>query len=967
MHKTLTLLATLLWTIPILGQNGNQYIDASMPVYYTPGSFSVPPGPGDTIFIASDRTEGLIFRFLEGSIDEPIVIINDGGQVNINTTRHSAIDFRDCKHIKMTGRGSSAHHYGFKLDAFKCGVAFSGFSSHCEIEFVEIDHDGFFGIKAKKDFGGNPPLPIPVFSHLIIHDNLIKNVTEGMYIGEFRTPGMEFKHLRIFNNVIQDTGREGIQITNASEDVAVYNNFIWNAGTDHKKFHGKSLQIGDNCVGRYFNNVMIGASEHSFIVFGSGDIEISNNYFAESEGGSIDNRTISYEDAPILVENNYFHDLTLEQVVRNRNEVNPIQLNNNQWFDGTPNMFYKNQSGAQQKSSQFNNSNTPVTVISNPDLSVPYPQFPAPYQDMGPQQGLSFAVNYLPQLDLEPIHMVDWNEPDTLELNAYVEDGDNIQFAFTGLPPFIQVETMGNGTTRLIAQPSTSDKGVYPIKLVLADDSHDYKTRLSFDYIVKNPNNTAPQIQFSNHLQLLTLTQDNLSLPITDAEGDDIIVSVKNLPPYMELHEQNGMFSLATDVRYRHAGSYHTIKIIADDQFGGLDSLEVNIHVFHGTITSGSPVVRVNCGGPRLQDADLTWEDGYHEITPFELTTTHRTGSHSWSGTNNTGAPDNLFGPFAMQGFTGDPMFWSMPVDQGTYEVNLYFAERSYDINDEGPIVFDLMMNDNLVLDSFSIYQEAGLTALKKTFTISVLPGETIDLEFIGIQNKPKINGIEIVYISGGNQAPVIPALDNLTVCTDFNQRLSIHATDADADPITYLVTGLPSYATATYYMDSVVIEFTALPEHAGEGHMITVFAIDHLNTAAERELFAIVVDCNGNALAEESRGQATAESHRKNQMDVSNAFPVPSSVSAANLEAYPNPAAGWLSVNMTNETEGKYTIELVDVQGRVHEIAYTNLEGGQQTITITLNRNNLPAGYYALRAISEEGLASAPQALILQ
>ena len=410
MHKTLTLLATLLWTIPILGQNGNQYIDASMPVYYTPGSFSVPPGPGDTIFIASDRTEGLIFRFLEGSIDEPIVIINDGGQVNINTTRHSAIDFRDCKHIKMTGRGSSAHHYGFKLDAFKCGVAFSGFSSHCEIEFVEIDHDGFFGIKAKKDFGGNPPLPISVFSHLIIHDNLIKNVTEGMYIGEYKTPAMEFKHLRVFNNVIQDTGREGIQITNASEDVAVYNNFIWNAGTDHKKFHGKSLQIGDNCVGRYYNNVMIGA----IIIFGSGDIEITNNYCSESEGGSIDNRKVSFEDAPIIVADNYFHDLTLNQVVRNRNEINYIELTDNEWHGGSPSMFYNNQSGAQQKSVLQNNTNVPVTIIANPDLSVPYPQFPAPYQDLGPQQGLSYTINYLPQLEIEEVHMIDWDQPDTL-------------------------------------------------------------------------------------------------------------------------------------------------------------------------------------------------------------------------------------------------------------------------------------------------------------------------------------------------------------------------------------------------------------------------------------------------------------------------------------------------------------------------------------------------------------------------
>ncbi len=963
MHKTLTLALTLLAAFPILGQTDSYYISATDPVYYTPGSFDVPPGPGDTVFIAAGRTKALIFKDLEGSEGQPIVFINDGGQVHINTTYGSAIDFRDCRHVKITGRGDVNHHYGFKLVASNCGVAFSGFSSHCEIEFVEIDHDGFFGIKAKKDFGGHPPTPIPVFAHLVIHDCLIKNVTEGMYIGETKSPGMEFRHLRIFNNITHNTGREGIQIANAVEDVAVYNNLIWNAGADNKPYHGKGLQIGDNTVGRYFNNVMLGATEHSFIVMGSGDIEVFDNYCANSDGAYIDNRTISMEEAPIQVKGNYFHDTRLDQVIRNRNEINPLEVTGNQWQGGSATTFFRNSSGAPELLQENNNVQAAFDTLPWPALYDPYPDFPAPFHNMGPQEGLSYVMNYRPELSLPETFMVNWDEADTLALNATTADGDGIVYNLSGLPSFVQVQELGNGSARLIIQPTPAHKGVYPTKLVLSDVSHNDKTRLSFELIIRDPNNTAPQIEFEGDIQLLTLTQDRIDLPITDSEGDELRVTIENLPPFMQLDQHGGLHYLATDVRYRHAGSIYTLRITADDQFGGVDSVDVRVHVFHKEIATHTAVIRVNCGGPELYDEGLTWEDGYHQITPFELTKTHRTGSHGWSGTNTTGAPDNLFGPFATEGFTGDPMFWSMPVDEGTYEVNLFFAERSKDINDEGPVVFDMLLNGNLVLDNFSIYEEAGLHALKRTFTVSILQGETIDLEFIGIENKPKINGIEIVYVSGGNQAPVLPSLDNLEVCIGSTGHLSLQATDADQESLKYLVNGLPDYASATFYPDSVVIDFTPGPEQAGAVVLIEIFAIDERNMAASGEWFTFVVDCGGHALAVAEDGAPGREAGKMSAPTLAEDSPA----MPTDLQVYPNPAVGWLSVRVAAAEAGAYEIELVDAQGRIHRIAHTKVDAQQRELTITLDRSALPAGFYALRTVSESGLASAPQALVLQ
>lgn len=157
---------------------------------------------GDIIFIVSDCIKVLIFKDIEGSFEYFIVVINNGGQVNINIIYGSVIDFWDCKYIKLSGWGIVIDYYGFKFIVFNCGVVFLGLFFYCEIEFVEIDYDGFFGIMVKKDFGGNFFYFIFVFEYLVIYDNFIKNVIEGMYIGEIKLLGMEFKYFWIFNNII---------------------------------------------------------------------------------------------------------------------------------------------------------------------------------------------------------------------------------------------------------------------------------------------------------------------------------------------------------------------------------------------------------------------------------------------------------------------------------------------------------------------------------------------------------------------------------------------------------------------------------------------------------------------------------------------------------------------------------------------------------------------------------------------
>ena len=343
-------------------------IDENTSFFINSDTWSVPPTGGDTIFILSERTRALKFQNIIGDVENPVVIINTGGQVNINaTTSWGAITFENCKNIKITGSGHPGFKYGFLLAAGSCGLAFSELSSDCEAEFIHINHDGFFGIMAKKDYGGNPPSPAPIFLNLKIHDCFIENVTEGMYLGETKTPGMEFKHVKIYNNIIRNTGREAIQIANMVEDVEIYNNTLLNAGMDGDLYQQNVLQIGDNSVCSVYNNILIGAEGSGIITMGMGNNTFTNNFISSNGGMFIDNRKVSDKNADIEITGNYFHNITGNCVIKNMNEVNQLILKKNIWNNTIE--FFENVSGNENNYKLINNTNKTVQSLSfvNPE------------------------------------------------------------------------------------------------------------------------------------------------------------------------------------------------------------------------------------------------------------------------------------------------------------------------------------------------------------------------------------------------------------------------------------------------------------------------------------------------------------------------------------------------------------------------------------------------------------------------
>lgn len=241
--------------------------------------YTIPPGvsvansrtnytgvkPGDTVCFEAGQRGSVALRNFSGTISQPITFINTGGQVVFNSTDTHAILIQNSRYFRLTGTGDDRSEYGIKIIASGGhGVRIGYKSSDFLVDHIEVSAATGTGITALSsgvcsdgstnnyDYDGDGAYAYDVGdvikrgvftqTNSIFHDNYIHNVkTEGLYIGSSSysngavvacTAGTEIVldpvlvGVEVYNNRIEATGWDGIQVGSAVDDCNIYNNDI---------------------------------------------------------------------------------------------------------------------------------------------------------------------------------------------------------------------------------------------------------------------------------------------------------------------------------------------------------------------------------------------------------------------------------------------------------------------------------------------------------------------------------------------------------------------------------------------------------------------------------------------------------------------------------------------------------------------------------------------------------------------
>lgn len=251
--------------------------------------------PGDIICLDASLTyeRPIELRNVRGSAASPVIVVNCGGKAVVEMPgRTYVMKTVNSQFFRITGTGDSDELYGISLSGAKnLGLQMDYLSSNFEIDHIEVFNVGFAGIMAKTDptcddatIRGNFTMRDISFHHNYVHNT----GGEGLYIGNSfyangrnLSCGMRLPHdienLDVYNNRVEDTGWEAIQVGAAISGARVFDNRVLNYGLENKGAQNNGIQIGEGSGGLCYNNVVINGPGTGIIVLGYGDNVVFNN------------------------------------------------------------------------------------------------------------------------------------------------------------------------------------------------------------------------------------------------------------------------------------------------------------------------------------------------------------------------------------------------------------------------------------------------------------------------------------------------------------------------------------------------------------------------------------------------------------------------------------------------------------------------------------------------------------------
>jgi hypothetical protein len=250
--------------------------------------------PGDTLVLkaANNPYSYLSLENLYGTASCPIVIINEGGQVQV-----AAMAAKNCQYLKFTGSGS-ADQYGFYMtSATGAGTAYSvsGRSSNIEMERSEIYNETYMAwVKHEADCQDSLSYPNWYLDNISFHDNKGSKIgQDALYFGSTSPNGMRaiscngvtkspipmrLSNIKIYNNIIDNCGRTAIQLSGGDKgENEIYNNKITNVGFELNQTQGSGIISGGDTKVYIHDNYIRNTFQNGIFILGSGLNRVENN------------------------------------------------------------------------------------------------------------------------------------------------------------------------------------------------------------------------------------------------------------------------------------------------------------------------------------------------------------------------------------------------------------------------------------------------------------------------------------------------------------------------------------------------------------------------------------------------------------------------------------------------------------------------------------------------------------------
>ncbi len=179
-------------------------------------------------------------------------------------------------------------------------------------------------------------------------------------------------------------------------------------------------------------------------------------------------------------------------------------------------------------------------------------------------------------------------------------------------------------------------------------------------------------------------------------------------------------------------------------------------------------IYRINCGGDDYTDSfgqlwmqdntnySHSWAENFKELNPYLAS--QRTTNDPIRGTRDW----KLFQHFR---FGRHQLEYRFPVSDGTYRIELYFTEPwhgtggSASTDCEGLRIFDVAVNDSLVLDDLDIWAESGHDGACKKVVYATVKGGTLRIHFPEVKaGQALLSGIAIASINPNLKPVIFPA-----------------------------------------------------------------------------------------------------------------------------------------------------------------------------------------------------------------